>query len=260
MISVHLPTQSSIMTVMTKAAVKASKGLLRDFSELENLQVSIKDNKGFVTNADVKADKIIKEELLYARPNFSVLSEESGEIVGSDPSYKWIIDPLDGTNNYMHGFPHWAISIALEKNDEIIAAVTFDPIRNEMFWAEKGRGSYINDKKIKVSGKRTMHDALISFVTLGEDIDAVCSSYAASIRRTGSTTLNMAYLAAGRFDLLLSSQNDTNQWDIAAGVLLIKEAGGVLATKDGSSTVNYKELAIMTNVDLLPIATKLKWQ
>lgn len=139
MISIKLPTQSSIMTVMTKAVVKASKGLLRDFNELENLQVSVKNNKSFVTNADLKADQTLKEELLFARPTYSLISEESEEIIGEDPSYRWIIDPLDGTVNYMHGFPHWAISVALEKNDEIISAITYDPIKNEIFWTEIGR-------------------------------------------------------------------------------------------------------------------------
>ena len=133
MISTKLPNQSSIITVMTRAAFKASKRLLRDFNELENLQVSVKSNKTFVTGADLVADKILKQELSFARPKYSLLTEESGEIKGEDPSYKWIIDPLDGTVNYMHGFPHWAISIALKKNTEIIAAVTFDPLKNEMF-------------------------------------------------------------------------------------------------------------------------------
>ncbi|MDR2067400.1 MAG: inositol monophosphatase, partial [Holosporaceae bacterium] len=156
MISVKLPLISSVMTIMTNAAVKASRGLLRDFSELENLQVSLKSNKNFVTNADLKSDKILKEELLRARPTYSLLSEETPEIVGEDISHRWIIDPLDGTVNYMHGFPHWAISIALEKDGEIVAAVTYDPVKNEMFQAEKGSGAFLNDRKIRVSGKRDL--------------------------------------------------------------------------------------------------------
>lgn len=256
MISVKLPNHSSIITVMTKAAIKASRGLLRDFAELENLQVSVKSNKNFVTSADLTADKILKEELLYARPSYSLLSEESAEIVGTDPSYRWIIDPLDGTVNYMHGFPHWAISIALEKDEEIVAAVTYDPVKNEMFWAEKGCGSYVNDKKIRVSRKRTLADLLISFGTLSNETEARLSYISSSIRRTGSTTLNMAYLAAGRIDLLYSAPNP-NRWDVSAGMLLIKEAGGILADKNGKPTNDYREIAIMSNIDLLSLASKL---
>ncbi|MDR0632048.1 MAG: inositol monophosphatase [Holosporaceae bacterium] len=250
MISVKLPVQSSIITVMTRAAIKASKGLLRDFSELEHLQVSVKSNKNFVTSADLKADEIIKSELLRARPTYSLLSEESEEIIGEDPSHRWIVDPLDGTTNYMHGFPHWAISLALEKNDEIVAAVTYDPVKNEMFWAEKGCGAYLNDKKIRVSGRCSMLDALISFGILEECISLGEVATSPKIRKTGSTTLNMAYLAAGRLDVLYSTAN-SNKWDIAAGILLIKEAGGVLADRHGNSTSEYKEVAIMTNVNLL---------
>ena len=256
MISVKLPNHSSIMTVMTKAVIKASKGLLRDFSELENLQVSVKSNKNFVTSADLTADKILKEELLYARPTYSLLSEESAEIVGSEPSYRWIVDPLDGTVNYMHGFPHWAISVALEKNGEVVAAVTYDPVKNEMFWAEKGYGAYVNDKKIRVSIKRTLSDLLISFGTLSDEMENRLKFISPSIRRTGSTTLNMSYLAAGRIDLLYSAPNP-NRWDVAAGMLLIKEAGGILADKNGKPTDDYREVAIMTNIDLLPLAARL---
>jgi myo-inositol-1(or 4)-monophosphatase len=235
---------------MTKAAIKASKGLLRDFSELENLQVSVKDNKSFVTSADLKADKILKEELLWARPTYSLLSEESAEIVGEDPSFRWIIDPLDGTMNYMHGFPHWAISIALEKDRELIAAVTFDPIKNEMFWAEKGCGAYLNDKKIRVSGRRSALEALVAFADVSSSFRK--SAFSTKIRKTGSTTLDTAYVAAGRLDVLYTS--NSNEWDVAAGMLMIKEACGVLADKRGARTDDYKELAIMCNSDLLASA------
>jgi myo-inositol-1(or 4)-monophosphatase len=236
---------------MTNAAVKASRGLLRDFSELENLQVSMKSNKNFVTNADLKSDKILKEELLRARPTYSLLSEETSEIVGEDPSHRWIIDPLDGTVNYMHGFPHWAISIALEKNEEIVAAVTYDPVKNEMFLAEKGSGAFLNNRKIRVSGRRDLSGLLITFGTLDSDILPRVFSLAPSIRKTGSMTLNMAYLAAGRTDVMYSPSNP-NKWDMAAGMLLIKEAGGVLANKSGEPTGDYQEIFVMTNVNLLP--------
>lgn len=255
MISVKLPLQSSIMTVMTKAAVKASKGLLRDFLELENLQVSVKNNKTFVTSADLKANKVLIEELMHARPNYSLLSEESKEIIGSDPEYRWIIDPLDGTSNYMHGFPHWAISIALEKNKEIIAAVTYDPVKNELFWAEKGCGAFVNDKKIRVSGKKSLVDLLISCGHMDDSSTKLISTYQNSIRRTGSMTLDMAYVAAGRIDLMFSAYRKNNVWDVAAGMLLIKEAGGVIASKDGSITNEYNEVSIMTNIDVLSSLT-----
>ncbi|MDR2268214.1 MAG: inositol monophosphatase [Holosporaceae bacterium] len=253
MISVKLPLISSTMTVMTNAAVKASRGLLRDFSELENLQVSMKSNRNFVTNADLKSDKVLKKELLHARPSYSVLSEEAAEIVGEDPSYRWIVDPLDGTVNYMHGFPHWAISIALEKDGEIVAAVTYDPVKNEMFQAEKGKGAFLNDRKLRVSGKRDLSGLLITFGTLNNDILPRVFALSPSIRKTGSMTLNMAYLAAGRTDIMYSPPNP-NRWDIAAGILLIKEAGGILANRKGEQTTDLGEIFVMTNVHLLPHA------
>ncbi|GHT97688.1 inositol monophosphatase [Alphaproteobacteria bacterium] len=256
MISVKLPTQSSVITVMTKAAIKASRGLLRDFSELENLQVSVKNNRAFVTSADLKADKILKDELLHARPTYSLTSEESEEIVGEDPSYRWIVDPLDGTVNYMHGFPHWAISIALQKDGEFIAAVTYDPIKNEMFWAEKGCGAYVNDKKIRVSGKRTMSDLLISVGSLDQVAGKKVFTLANRFRRTGSVTLDMAYVAAGRMDLLLSSA-DPNIWDVAAGILIVREAGGVAAAKNGKAIASYEEMAILGNVNIIQSASDI---
>jgi myo-inositol-1(or 4)-monophosphatase len=255
MIITKLPTQSSIITVITKAVIKASKGLLRDFSELENLQVSVKDNKTFVTSADLKADKILRNELLFARPTYSLLSEESEEITGEDPLHKWIIDPLDGTVNYMHGFPHWAISVALEKNEEIIAAVTYDPVKNEMFWAEKGCGAYVNDRKIRVSARKTTTDLLISVGS--SDVGQFLPKIQNSFRKTGSATLDMAYLAAGRIDVLFNYRSTPNKWDTAAGMLLIKEAGGILTDKNGISTNNCEEVAIMCNLNLLPTAVKI---
>ncbi len=258
MISIKLPVQSSIMTLMTKAVVKASKGLLRDFSELENLQISVKSNKSFVTSADLRADKILKEELLIARPTYSILSEESGEIVGEDPSNKWIIDPLDGTSNYMHGYPHWAISVALERNDEIIAAITYDPVMNEIFWAEKGYGAYVNDKKIRVSGKKNSSDLLVSVNDLYSSTSCYSHFQSTSIRKTGSTTLDMAYLASGRLDALFFFGNThPSKWDTGAGYLLIKEAGGVVTDKYGNPADNNSDIVIMCNINLISTATKL---
>jgi myo-inositol-1(or 4)-monophosphatase len=196
--------------------------------------------------------------MLRARPTYSLLSEESAEIVGEEPSLRWIIDPLDGTLNYMHGFPHWAISVACEKNGEIVAAVTYDPVKNEMFLAEKGCGAYVNDKKIRVSGKRARSDLLIgvsSFSKIDHLVKNIPSA-TCSIRKSGSITLDMAYLAAGRIDILFAPEN-LNEWDVAAGMLLIREAGGFLASPDGKSVSDYKDIAMMSNIDLLPIATKM---
>lgn len=251
-----LPNQSSIMTVMGKAVIKASKGLLRDFSELENLQVSIKQNKSFVTGADLKADKILKEALLYARPTYSFLSEESDEIVGEDPSCRWLVDPLDGTLNYMHGVPHWAISVALEKNGEIVAAITYDPVKDEMFCAEKGHGAYLNDKKIRVSGRRLASDVLLTVASV-KNVSGKVVNAVSGVRKTGCVTLDMAYVAAGRSDLMFLIDLQPNKWDVAAGMLLIKEAGGIVADKCGQSTNDYRDTAIMCNIDLLPDAAKI---
>ncbi|MDR3155928.1 MAG: inositol monophosphatase [Holosporaceae bacterium] len=250
--------KSATLTVMTKAVIKASRWLLRDFSELENLQVSIKSNRAFVTSADLKADKILRDELLRARDRFSLLSEESVGVIGQDSSCRWIVDPLDGTVNYMHGFPHWAISVALEMDGEIVAAVTFDPVKNEMFCAEKGCGAYMNDKKIRVSGKRFSNELLIGIRTPCHAVDFShkISSISSSIRKTGSMTLDMAYVACGRFDALLSFQNP-NLWDVAAGMLLIREAGGILATATGKSTSDHRELAIASNINLMPTLAQL---
>lgn len=248
MISVKLPKQSSIMSVMQKAVIRASRGLLRDFAELENLQVSVKSNNSFVSNADKKADSILKSELLHARPAYSLISEESEPIHGEDPSYTWLVDPLDGTSNYIHGFPHWAISAALEKDGQVIAAVTYDPVKNEMFWAEKGYGAYVNDRKIRVSSRRDVRQVLASYAALSPlpKVSKICSA----IRRCGSMALDMAYLACGRLDLLYIEPN-SNPWDVAGGFLLIKEAGGVLTDGDFRPVNHYSKLEIMGNIDLL---------
>lgn len=248
MISVKLPKQSSIMSVMQKAVIKASYGLLRDFAELEHLQVSVKSNNSFVSNADKKADKILKNELLHARPTYSLISEESEPIRGEDPSYTWLVDPLDGTSNYIHGFPHWAISVALEKDRQVIAAVTYDPVKNEMFWAERGYGAYVNDRKIRVSSRRDVRQVLASYATLSPlpRVSKVCSA----IRRCGSMALDMAYLACGRLDLLYIAP-DSNPWDVAGGFLLISEAGGGLTDGNFHPVDHYSKVEIMGNIDLL---------
>ena len=211
---------SSNLNLMIKAGEKASKRLIRDFGEVENLQVSVKGPTDFVSNADINAERIIIEELSKLKKNYSILSEETGFVKNKDEKNIWIIDPIDGTSNFLHGIPHFAISIALQSNDEIICGFIFDPIKNEMFYAEKNNGSFLNNKRIRVSKKKDLNSCL--FATNGvkyKNIDV-------PTRKTGCAALDMAYVAAGRFDGYF--QENLNLWDIAAGILLVKEAGGVL--------------------------------
>ena len=211
---------SSNLNLMIKAGEKASKKLIRDFGEVENLQVSVKGPTDFVSNADVNAEKIIIDELSKSKKNFSILSEETGFIKNKDQKNMWIIDPIDGTSNFLHGIPHFAISIALQSHGEIISGLIFDPIKNEMFYAEKNNGSFLNNKRIRVSKKKVINECV--FATNGKkykDIDV-------PTRKTGCAALDMAYVAAGRFDGFF--QENLNLWDVAAGIILVKEAGGDL--------------------------------
>jgi len=217
---------SANLNIMIKAAEKASKVLIRDFGEVEKLQVSIKGPSDFVTNADKKAEKIIIEELSKSRKKFSILSEETGEIKNSDINNVWIIDPIDGTTNFLHGVPHFAISIALKSNNEIISGLIFDPIKNEMFYAEKNNGTYFNNQRIRVSRKKALEECL--FATGGKkEIKSDLNT-----RKSGSAALDMAYVAAGRYDGYF--QNHLNIWDIAAGIIMVKEAGGKINEIDCS--------------------------
>jgi len=205
---------------MIKTAEKASKVLIRDFGELENLQVSKKGPKDFVTNSDKKVEKIILQELEKSKKNFSFLSEENGKIDNQDKENIWIIDPIDGTNNFLHGIPHFSISIGLKSKDEIIAGVIFDPVKNELFYAEKNNGAYFNNQRIRVSKKNNLDECLFASNNVG------INNKNLSIRNLGSAALDMAYVGAGRFDGYF--QNDLHIWDIAAGVIIVKEAGGTV--------------------------------
>ena len=209
---------SANLNIMIKAAEKASKILIRDFGELEKLQVSPKGPSDFVTNADKKAEKIIIEELTKSRKKFSILSEEIGEINNSDKDNMWIIDPIDGTTNFLHGVPHFAISIALKSKDEIISGLIFDPIKNEIFYAEKNNGAFFNNKRIRVSKKKKIEECL--FGTGGKNE----INFNLNTRKSGSAALDMAYVGAGRYDGYF--QKNLNIWDIAAGIIIVKEAGG----------------------------------
>ena len=223
---------SANLNIMIKAAEKASRALIRDFGEIEKLQVSIKGPTDFVSNADLKAEKIIIEELKKARPNYSIISEEDGSEKNKDEKNTWIIDPIDGTTNFLHGVPHFAISIALRFEAEIVSGLIYDPIKDEMFYAEKDNGAFFNNQRIRVSKKRELNSCL--FATGGFSKNEV----ALPMRKSGSAALDMAYVAAGRYDGYF--QNDLNLWDIAAGIILVKEAGGLINEIDLSQNKNIK--------------------
>lgn len=224
---------SANLNVMIKAARKAGRSLVKDFREVENLQVSSKGPGDFVTRADREAERIIKEELRGARPNYGWCGEETGTEDGEDPTRRWIVDPLDGTTNFLHGLPHWAVSIALEHKSEVVAAVVFDPAKDELFTAEKGDGAFVNDKRLRVSGRRDMNSAIFATgVPFGGrgTLPATLKDLArlmpvcAGVRRWGSASLDLAYVAAGRYDGYW--ERGINAWDVAAGWLLVREAGG----------------------------------
>ena len=231
---------SSNLNIMIKASEKASKILIRDFGEVENLQVSRKGPNDFVTNCDLKTEKIIIEELKKARPNYSIISEESGIEINKDKKNVWVIDPIDGTVNFLHGIPHFAISIALKSENEIISGLIFDPIKNEMFYAEKNNGAFFNNHRIRVSKKNQVNDCL--FVTGGKINNELDIPY----RKSGCAALDMAYVASGRYDGYF--QNDVNLWDIAAGIILIKEAGGIVNEIDLNNTEEVKVIASSADI------------
>ena len=231
---------SANLNIMIKASEKASKILIRDFGELEKLQVSKKGPKDFVSNADIKAEKIIIDELKKARPNYSIISEENGIEKNKDETNFWIIDPIDGTINFLHGIPHFAISIALQSNNEIICGLIFDPIKNELFYAEKDHGAFFNNQRIRVSKKKKIDECLFAVGKLMKETDLIC-------RRSGSAALDLAYVASGRYDGYF--QNNLNLWDIAAGIIMIKEAGGIINEIDLSSFKNIKVLASSAEIN-----------
>ena len=232
---------SANLNIMIKASEKASKILIRDFGEVEKLQISVKGPSNFVSNADTKAEKIIINELIKAKKNYSILSEECGSKVNSDSENVWIIDPIDGTTNFLHGVPHFAISIALKSNNEIISGLIYDPIKDEMFYAEKDNGAFFNNQRIKVSKKKDLEACL--FGTGGKEKIEV----GLITRKSGSAALDMAYVAAGRYDGYF--QNNLNLWDIAAGVIMVKEAGGIINEINLSENDNIKIRASSTAIN-----------
>jgi myo-inositol-1(or 4)-monophosphatase len=254
---------SANLNLMIKAARKAGRGLVKDFREVENLQVSLKGAGDFVSRADTAAEKTIRDELMTARPTYGWLGEETGVAEGSDPTRRWIVDPLDGTTNFLHGLPHWAVSIALEHKGEIVAAVVFDPAKDEMFVAEKGQGAWMNESRIRVSGRRAMPEALFATgVPFGakKTLPATMRDLArlmpgsAGIRRMGSASLDLAYVAAGRFDGFW--ERELGAWDMAAGLLLVREAGGFTeAVREGRDILESGSV-IAANAELFSALAK----
>jgi len=227
---------SANLNVMIKAARKAGRSLVKDFREVENLQVSMKGAGDFVSRADIAAEKIIREELTEARPNYGWVGEESEPVAGVDPTRRWIVDPLDGTTNFLHGLPHWAVSIALEHKGEVVAGVVLDPAKDEMFVAEKGAGAWLNDTRLRVSGRHRMIESIFAteapfgdrggLPAMLQDL-ARLSPKCAGARCWGSAALDLAYVAAGRFDGFW--ERSLHSWDMAAGLILVREAGGLVA-------------------------------
>ncbi|MBM1631380.1 inositol monophosphatase [Sulfitobacter mediterraneus] len=226
---------SANLNIMIKAARKAGRALIKDFREVENLQVSVKGAGDFVSKADIEAERTLKNELMGARPTYGWLAEEGGEEAGQDPTRRWIVDPLDGTTNFLHGLPHWAISIALEHKGQIVAGVVFDPAKDEMFFAEKGAGAWMNESRMRVSGRNRMIESIFATgLPFGgrSDLPATLQDLArlmpvcAGVRRWGSAALDLAYVASGRYDGFWERR--LNSWDLAAGMLIVKEAGGLV--------------------------------
>ncbi len=234
-----MPLRPALINVMAKAAEKAAKGLRRDFGEIEHLQVSRKSPGDFVSNADFRAQAILREELGRARPSFGFLMEEKDEAADtSGASERWIVDPLDGTTNFLHGVPHWAISIAAEREGEVLAGLIYNPITDEMYWAEKGLGAYGNNQRLRVSARTDLSECLVAtglpYKGSRMDPDRVlgqvkaATMQTAGVRRMGSAALDLAYVAAGRFDGYWEGQQ-IGAWDVAAGSIIVKEAGGFIA-------------------------------
>jgi len=258
--------RSANINVMTAAARKAARGLVRDFGEVEQLQVSLKGTSNFVSSADLKAEKILRAELSKARPGYGFLLEEGGEVAGTDRGNRWIIDPLDGTTNFLHGIPHFAISIALERDGEIIAGVVYQPLTDEVYHAEKGAGAYVNERRLRVSARRKLEDAVIAtgiphrgrgdHPTFVRQLTAVMAA-TAGVRRFGAAALDLAYVAAGRCDAFWETA--LAPWDIAAGLLLVREAGGYLSEIGGGHNMMQSGEVLAANDHLhLPLGTLLR--
>ena len=246
--------RSALLNVMTAAARKAGRSLKRDYGEVENLQVSMKGPANFVTVADRRAEEILQAELTKARPGYGFLGEEGGRRDGDDKSHCWIVDPLDGTTNFLHGIPQFAISIALEREGVIVAGVVYNPANDELFLAERGKGAFLNDQRLRVAARRRMSEAVVACgmphvgrgdLALFRSEIAAVQERVAGLRRFGAAALDLAWLAAGRFDAFW--ERDLSPWDMAAGVLMVREAGGFATDLDGEDGIFIKRQVIAGN-------------
>jgi myo-inositol-1(or 4)-monophosphatase len=253
-------TQTALLKVMSDAARKAARGLNRDFGELAELQVAKKAPADFVSAADLKAEQTIFEMLTKARPGYGFLGEERGLIEGTDKTHTWIVDPLDGTTNFLHAIPHFAINIALQREGAVVAAVTYNPVTNELFWAEKGKGCFVNDKRLRVAARTRMDEAVIAtgipflghgqHATFLKELHQV-SQRVAGVRRFGSAALDLAWVAAGRYDAYW--ERDLNAWDTGAGILLVTEAGGRVTNCQGEDDVLGSGSVCAGNLEIQPL-------
>jgi myo-inositol-1(or 4)-monophosphatase len=239
--------RSALLNVMVQAARKAGRTLKRDFGELEKLQVSLKGPANFVTAADKRAEDILYEELTRARPGYGFLGEEGGRREGADKTHTWIVDPLDGTSNFLHGIPQFAVSIALERDDTLVAGVIYNPANEELFTAERGKGAFLNDQRLRVAGRQRLLDAVVACtlphhgrgdVALFRKELAAVQDKVAGLRRFGSAALDLAWTAAGRLDAYW--ERDLSPWDMAAGILMVREAGGFVTDVDGGDAMLAK--------------------
>jgi myo-inositol-1(or 4)-monophosphatase len=260
-----MPQASATMNVMIAAARKAARALARDFGEVENLQVSRKGPSDFVTAADVKTEKTLFEELSKARPGYSFLMEERGAVEGTDKTHRWIVDPLDGTTNFLHGLPHFAISVALEREGLLVAGVVYNVVRDELFWAEKGAGAYLNDRRLRVAGRADLREALFATGTpfngkpghdvFLKEVERVIAK-TAGVRRWGAASLDLAYVAAGRFDGFW--ERNLSAWDVAAGAILVREAGGVVNELNGGDFMKTGAIVASNTALIGPLTQTLR--
>ena len=246
--------RSALMNVMVSAARKAARSLKRDFGEVEKLQVSLKGPANFVSVADQRAEDILREELAKARPGYGFLGEEGGRVEGADKTHTWIVDPLDGTTNFLHGIPQFAISIALEREDTIVAGLVYNPITEELYTAERGKGAFLNDHRLRVAARQRLADAVVAcgLPHLGRGDLALfrrefgqVQDRGAGLRRFGAAALDLAWVAAGRLDAYW--ERDLAAWDIAAGLILVREAGGFVCDLDGGDLMLGKGSIVAGN-------------
>ncbi len=255
-----MTTPSALIKVMSDAVRKAARGLTRDFGEVAELQVSKKGPADYVSAADIKSEQVMFEALAAARPGYGFLGEERGLIPGTDKTHTWIVDPLDGTTNFLHAIPHFAVTVALEREGQIVAGVTYNPITNEHFWTEKGRGAFLNDKRIRVAARRDLGECVLAtgipfmgvpgHAALLKELHQI-TNRVSGVRRFGSASLDLAFVAAGRFDGYW--ERGPSKWDVAAGTLLVTEAGGMVSDADGGGDPLNTHSILAANAELHPL-------